>query len=168
MLRPSSLLKAISAIAVAASMAGYFGYRTASVDDNFGGFAFASDWTEIPQPTDYSGSRDRIELELATLGLFGPARSATAGSTPASGLPTEDPIYLIAIADLDGVRYAIVQETAGQTQRLASGEETPSGWTLTAFRANGVVMRRGEEERIVGLFADRGQPDATPVTRQRR
>lgn len=127
----------------------------------------ASDaWSEVALPTDYSGSRKRIEFELAAMSLFGPARSAL--DADGEQAPAEPVLRLIAIAQLDSTMFALLEETGGKMFRLKVGDRTAAGWTLKQIDKSQVVVARNAEELSLPLFSPRPTAPEKPARNQKR
>lgn len=150
----SFILKLVAGTVLCGALGGALGYRFAGLDDTLVALPFTADWSDVPVPTDYSGSRDRIEYELAAAKLFGPARSAREGENGQASANTDSPLHLIAILSLDGTEYALLEETPGTLERLRPGESLASGWYLTAIEPSRIRLRREEEERVLSLFPE--------------
>lgn len=109
-------------------------------------------WVDAPMPEDYSASKDRIEFELAALSLFGPAQSA-AGNADTDAAPPEI-LRLVAIANLDGTMFALVDEGKPVRQQLKRGQKTENGWTIEEISQNEVAVSRASERKMLQLFGE--------------
>jgi hypothetical protein len=118
------------------------------------------EWQDAELPTDYTGSKDRIEFELAELELFGPARSALDIDNPDPEQTAS--LRLIAIANLDGTLFALIEETGLGILRLKAGDSTQSGWRIESIDKNAVTVLRGEDRKTLPLFLAAARQEGTP------
>jgi hypothetical protein len=128
------------------------GYARTDVPIEIAETDFEAPWEDAAMPEDYSASKDRIEFELAALSLFGPAQSA-AGMQDADGLPPEV-LRLVAIANLDGTMFALVDEGKPVRQKLKRGQKTENGWMIEEISQNEVAVSRASERKALKLFGD--------------
>ena len=129
-----------------------FGYARTDVPIEIAENDFEAPWVDADMPADYSASKDRIEFELAALSLFGPAQSA-AGMQDADGPPPEV-LRLVAIANLDGTMFALVDEGKPVRQKLKRGQKTENGWMIEEISQNEVAVSRASERKALKLFGD--------------
>lgn len=107
-------------------------------------------WNSPPQPDDYSGSRDRIILELAQMQLFGRTPESPVGNAPTENVDV--PLRLVAIARLDGRPVALIDEGKPLPVRLSVGQPTETGWKVTAITNEQVTLQKENTERTLDLF----------------
>ena len=107
-------------------------------------------WTGPPSPSDYSGSKDRIAFDLASLALFG---KPPADAEPAAGAAPEQPaLKLIAIARLNGEAFALIDEGKPLPVRLSTGQQTATGWRVTAITTEEVTLQKDGLDQTLTLF----------------
>lgn len=160
-LSPGTLFTCILAGCLAV-LAGYF---QTGVKRDAAAISPDLEWQEADLPTDYSGSKDRIEFELAALELFGPARSALDMNSPDQEHTAS--LRLIAIANLDGTLFALIEETGLGIFRLKAGDLTQSGWSIESIDKNAVTVLRGEDRKTLPLFAAAARKEQ-PADRPKR
>lgn len=128
------------------------GYSRTDVPIEIAEDDFEAPWVDAAMPQDYSASRDRIEFELAALSLFGPAQSA-AGNAGDDAAPPEI-LKLVAIANLDGTMFALVDEGKPVRQQLKRGQKTENGWTIEQISQTEVSVSRASERKALKLFGE--------------
>ncbi len=139
--------------AIAGSAAFAIGYARTDIPISGDESGSQTLWNEIGEPEDFSASKDRIEFELAALSLFGPAQSALGEPGEADGESPET-LRLVAIANLDGAFFVLIDEGKPIRQKLKSGQISENGWTVQNIRTNEAVLSRGDEQKTLKLFAD--------------
>ena len=162
------LLRTGIACLVAGALSVAAGFSQSGIRAEADPFQASDAWSEVTLPVDYSGSRDRIEFELAAMSLFGPARSALDADGEAA--PAEPAVRLVAIAQLDNTMFALLEETGGQMFRLKVGDSTPSGWTVRRIDKAEVQVARSNEQLALALFSPRltEAPGAEETPRKRK
>ncbi len=147
------IVRLVFFIALAGGCAFAVGYARTDIPIEIAGNDARAPWLDAEMPEDYSASKDRIEFELAALSLFGPAQSA-AGETGDGGEKAPEILKLVAIANLDGTMFALVDEGHPIRQQLQRGQVTQNGWKIEQIEQSQVMVARGGERKDLKLFAN--------------
>lgn len=160
------LVRTAVVVFLAGSLAAAGSYRQTDVEAEEDALRAGVAWADVDPPTDYSGSRDRIEFEMASMQLFGPARGTSDNGAEESELP--EAMYLIAIAQIDNAMYALIEEPGAQIQRLRQGQRTVSGWSVESIEKSSVNLSQDERRLVLKLFTPRTKAPAPEQQTRKR